>query len=128
MSYRQLLKQVDAFANGLYEVPFKTPAILVIWAKDTAETFVAQLGAVKAGLNVSETKQSSDSFLTFLDQVIYLDETAEEKDVVKALKSGARWLVVSPTIRPQVRLFRLLSHFSILRNATHSMTCFGTPA
>ena len=52
MSYRQLLKQVDAFANGLYEVPFKTPAIMVIWGKDTAETLVAQMGAVKAGLNV----------------------------------------------------------------------------
>jgi hypothetical protein len=53
MSYSQLLTQVDAFANGLYEVPFKTPAIMVIWGKDCAETFVAQMGAVKAGLNVS---------------------------------------------------------------------------
>ena len=56
MSYRQLLKYVNAFANGLYQVPFKTPAIMVIWGKDTAETFVAQLGAVKAGLNVSIPK------------------------------------------------------------------------
>jgi acyl-coenzyme A synthetase/AMP-(fatty) acid ligase len=54
MSFRQLQKQVNAFANGLYQVPFKTPAIMVIWGKDTAETLVAQMGAVKAGLNVSE--------------------------------------------------------------------------
>ena len=53
MSFRQLQKQVNAFANGLYQVPFKTPAIMVIWGKDTAETLVAQMGAVKAGLNVS---------------------------------------------------------------------------
>jgi long-subunit acyl-CoA synthetase (AMP-forming) len=53
LSYRQLLTQVDAFANGLFEVPFKNPAIMVIWGKDCAETFVAQMGAVKAGLNVS---------------------------------------------------------------------------
>ena len=52
MSYRQLSTQVDAFANGLFEVPFKTPSIMVIWGKDCAETLVAQMGAVKAGLNV----------------------------------------------------------------------------
>ncbi len=52
MSYRQLSTQVDAFANGLFEVPFKTPAIMVIWGKDCAETLVAQMGAIKAGLNV----------------------------------------------------------------------------
>ncbi len=41
--------------------------------------------------------------IQFFLQVIYLDETAEEKDVVKSLKTGARWLVFAPTIRPQVQ-------------------------
>ena len=49
---RQLLHNVDAFANGLYEVPFKHPATMVIWGKDCAETLVAQLGAIKAGVKV----------------------------------------------------------------------------
>ena len=118
MSYSQLQRQVNAFANGLLDVPFKSPATLVIWAKDCAETYVAQLGAVKAGVKVVnptsavETKffhlklvcgdeHAYNSDISFL-QVVYLDGSAKEEDLVKALDSGARWLLVSPSLLPQV--------------------------
>ena len=37
-------------------------------------------------------------------QVLYLDENAGEEDLKKALSTGARWLLLSPTLRPEVRL------------------------
>jgi hypothetical protein len=59
--------------------------------------------------------------------VIYLDETAEEKDVVKALNSGARWLVLAPTIRPQVQEFGMYMMYMVFSDIDSLNQCVSKP-
>jgi hypothetical protein len=44
---------VNAFAKGLVSAQFTPNSKLVVWTKDIAEGMVAQLGAMKAGVQVN---------------------------------------------------------------------------
>jgi len=83
MTYKDLQRQIDAFAHGMQGAKFGPKHKLVIWAKDCAENVVAQLGAAKAGVTVE-----------------VLGEKASAAELEKAL-SNARALLVSPTLLPE---------------------------
>jgi len=83
MTYRDLQRQIDAFAHGMQGAKFGPQHKIVIWAKDCAENVVAQLGAAKAGVTVE-----------------VLGDGASAAELEKAL-SGARALLFSPTLLPE---------------------------
>jgi len=83
MTYRDLQRSIDAFANGMQSTNFSSKHKLVIWAKDCAENVVAQLGAAKAGVEVE-----------------VLGAGASAAEIEKAL-AGARALLFSPTMLPE---------------------------
>ena len=51
-TYKQLQRHVDAFANGILDMQFKPKHKVVMWAKDSCESVVAQMGCLKAGIKV----------------------------------------------------------------------------
>lgn len=81
-TYKQLQKHVDAFCDGILEMGFKPNHKLVLWAKDTCESVVAQMGALKAGI-----------------QIEVLDKDATKEDLIKAL-TGSRAFLISPFVLP----------------------------
>jgi len=83
MTYKDLQRQIDAFANGMQAAKFSPKHKIVIWAKDCAENVVAQLGAAKAGMEVQ-----------------VLGEGASAAELEKAL-ANARALLFSPTLLPE---------------------------
>ncbi|EKX39332.1 hypothetical protein GUITHDRAFT_164967 [Guillardia theta CCMP2712] len=82
-TYKELDKQVNAFAEGIHEVGFKQRHSLVLWGHDCAENIVAQLGASKAGVRVK-----------------FLDATATDEQLITSL-DDARMLIVSPFVLPE---------------------------
>lgn len=90
MTYKDLQRQIDAFANGMQAAKFSPSHKIVIWAKDCAENVVAQLGAAKAGVEV---------------QVLGAGVTAAELE--KAL-AGARALLFSPTLLPEEGALKMI--------------------
>eukprot|EP00960_Hanusia_phi_P039725 754009-Hanusia_phi.AAC.2 len=82
-TYKELDKQVNAFAEGINELAFKPRHSLVLWVHDCAESIVAQMGASKAGIRVK-----------------LLDASATDEQLIKSL-DDARMLIVSPTLLPE---------------------------
>jgi len=83
MTYRDFQRHIDAFTHGVQAAKFTPKHKIVIWAKDCAESVVAQLGASKAGI-----------------QVEVLGSAATSADLEKAL-TGARAILFSPTMLPE---------------------------
>jgi len=83
MTYRDFQRHIDAFTHGVQAAKFTPKHKIVIWAKDCAESVVAQLGASKAGI-----------------QVEVLGLAATSADLEKAL-TGARAILFSPTMLPE---------------------------
>lgn len=81
-TYKQLNRQVTAFAKGLVGTQFTPGSKFVVWTKDIAEGIVAQMAALKVGL-----------------KVVVLDASATEADLAKAMVD-ARALLFSPTLLP----------------------------
>ena len=90
MTYRDFSRQIDAFAAGLEASKFTPKHKMVIWAKDTAENVVAQLGAAKVGVEV---------------QVLGAGASSAE---VSAALSDARALLFSPTLLPEEGAMKVL--------------------
>mmetsp|Transcript_49239 Transcript_49239/g.98433 ORF Transcript_49239/g.98433 Transcript_49239/m.98433 type:complete len:261 (+) Transcript_49239:78-860(+) len=89
-TYKQLQRHVDAFANGMLDMQFKPQHKVVMWAKDSCESIVAQMGCLKAGVKM---------------EVLAADAT--ESDLSAALE-GARLFIISPTVRPNQESMSLL--------------------
>mmetsp|Transcript_60634 Transcript_60634/g.138575 ORF Transcript_60634/g.138575 Transcript_60634/m.138575 type:complete len:260 (-) Transcript_60634:41-820(-) len=81
-SYAGLLRQIDAFGNGLLSGQFKPGHKIVIWGKDCLEIVIAQAGVIRAGLTAE-----------------CLPANATDEQLAKALE-GARALLISPTLLP----------------------------
>jgi acyl-CoA synthetase (AMP-forming)/AMP-acid ligase II len=89
---RQLSKQVNAFARGMIDAQFTPDTKLVVWTKDIAEGVVAQLGGLKAGV-----------------QVVCLDSSATESDLSAAM-ADARALLFSPQLQPQLACMSIVEN------------------
>jgi len=89
-TYKQLQKHVDAFCNGILDSQFKPEHKLVLWTKDSCESVVAQMGALKAGI-----------------QVEVLDKDATKEDLTKAL-TGARAFLISPNLLPNEQSMKVM--------------------
>jgi acyl-CoA synthetase (AMP-forming)/AMP-acid ligase II len=87
-TYAALKRQIDAFGNGLISGQFKPGHKIVIWAKDGAESVVAQAGAIRAGLSV-----------------LCLPQDSSPADLAQALE-GARALLISPTMLPEKQVLK----------------------
>eukprot|EP00961_Rhodomonas_salina_P095992 1290710-Rhodomonas_salina.3 len=97
-TYKQLQRHVDAFANGILDMQFKPQHKIVMWAKDTCESVVAQMGCLKAGVQriYSGTMVSC---IVADAQMEVLDAAATESDL-KAALDGARLFLISPNVLP----------------------------
>ena len=107
MTYRDFSRQIDAFAAGLAASKFTPKHKMVIWAKDTAENVVAQLGAAKVGVEV---------------QVLGAGASSAE---ISAALSDARALLFSPTLLPEEGAMKVLHElihglgFNVTRNTIY---------